>query len=84
MATSAAPKTKTHAPKASGAVCGGNRILAPKISAENAPRTTQPCQVLGRPQPQPYDFAGNQYWGDALIAAIIGCACGNGQLDFMP
>lgn len=25
--------------------------------------TTQPCQAEGRPQPQPFRFAGNQYLG---------------------
>src|SRR5579883_933646 len=38
-------------------------IAAPMASrTRNAAKTAQPCQVTGRPQPQPYRFAGNQYW----------------------
>src|SRR6478609_3049246 len=40
--------------------CGGKMKKPAQRKIRNSARTTQPCHLWGRPQPQPYRFAGNQ------------------------
>ena len=50
--------------------CCGSKKSGPAAMASNQVQsTTQPCHIVGGPQPQPKRYAGNQYGSLPLMMA---------------
>jgi len=60
IATRPAESPNTAATKPSTLFSDGHNLAAVTMSPRYAASTSHPCHAHGKPQPQPYRFAGNQ------------------------